>query len=73
MAAIESTRFEVVPYSIDNLTDILAGVSGTPREEVEGKHHYHYLDEYFEELEASTILVEPEYVDHDFLEDFAEY
>ena len=67
------SRFVVVPYSIGNLTEIFADKSGTPREDVEEKDHYHYLEEYFEELEAASILVEPNYVDHDFLEDFAEY
>jgi hypothetical protein len=40
---------------------------------VERKLHAEYFREYFAEIEARTIVVEQEYVDHDFLEDFAAY
>lgn len=35
--------------------------------------HRQYFSDYFSVLCAKTIVVEPDYVDHDFLEDFAAY
>ncbi|MEO6938544.1 MAG: hypothetical protein ABI444_00155, partial [Candidatus Kapaibacterium sp.] len=37
------------------------------------KLHLIYLEGYFDELDAKTIVVEKKYVDRDFLEDFAAY
>ncbi len=65
--------FEVYPYDIDRLTKILAGKSGSSIEHVQRKVHRGYLEEYLGEFRATTILVENQYVDHDYLEDFARY
>lgn len=65
--------FEVVPYSIGSLKDILARKAGTPAHVIDAKLHSHYFRDYFAELDARTIVVENDYVDHDFLEDFASY
>lgn len=63
----------VLPYSPSTLCEVLASTSHNPREVVEAKLHAAYFEEYFAKLSAKTIVVEPEYVDHDFLEDFAAY
>ncbi|WP_437326231.1 hypothetical protein [Sorangium sp. So ce381] len=43
------------------------------RESIDAKLHAVYFEEYFNQLQARTIVVEDGYVDHDFLEDFAAY
>lgn len=65
--------FDVVTYDIDDLKRLLSDLSGAPRAAVESKLHLQYFDEYFSHLGAKTIVVEKEYVDRDFLEDFAAY
>ncbi|RMT85440.1 hypothetical protein [Pseudomonas viridiflava] len=67
--------FDVIPYSDSNL--IRCFVSGSRNlntfEGVESKLHLDYFSEYFGELEARTILAEHDYVDRDYLEDYAAY
>ena len=65
-------EYEVVPYSIAELKRLL-GNSRCPPGVIDGKLHSIYFDEYFRELKAKTIVVEPSYVDRDYLEDFAGY
>ncbi len=40
---------------------------------VDGKLHMLYFENYFTDLKAATILVENDYIDRDFMEDFAGY
>lgn len=63
--------FEVHPYSISTLKDILAKKSGALPSVVNDKLHLVYFDNYFSHLNAATILVENHYIDRDFMEDFA--
>ena len=70
---MSDSLIEVIPYSIDNLVRLFADTSGTPEEETEQKLHSMYFREYFDELQAKTNVVERNYVDHDFLEDYAKY
>lgn len=67
--------FDVIPYSVDNL--IRCFVSGSLNlNTVEGvgeKLHLDYFTEYFNELGAQTILAEHDYIDRDYLEDYAAY
>lgn len=65
--------FEVHPYSIDTLRRVLAERASTGQHVVDAKTHSVYFECYFKTLKAATILIENEYVDHDFLEDFAAY
>ena len=67
--------FEVVRYSIDELKRLLAEKSGTDRKIIDEKLHSAYFESYFsfDEINAKTIIVENEYIDRDFLEDFAAY
>jgi len=65
--------FQVKSYSIDMLRRILSEKAGTPQETVDRKTHSVYFESYFKELKARTILIENDYVDRDFLEDFAGY
>jgi hypothetical protein len=65
--------FRVLNYSIDILVQCLAESSLASKEAVEGKLHRQYFAEYFAALEAKTIVVELDYFDRDFLEDYAAY
>ena len=65
--------FQVVAYSIDALVQCLAERSLATKEAIEGKLHRQYFDEYFTALETKTIIVELDYFDRDFLEDYAAY
>lgn len=65
--------FEVHSYSIQTLKHILSTKSGALPSVVEGKLHTLYFENYFDDLGASVILVENDYVDRDFIEDYAGY
>lgn len=65
--------FNVVAYSADCLLDLLAKLAGSRREDVDDKLHSIYFPEYFDHLGTQTIVVEYDYVDRDYLEDFAGY
>lgn len=64
---------KVKPYSISTLKEIFAETSGAKLNSLENKFHLRYLEDYFRELVAQTIVAELEYVDQDFLEDFSGY
>lgn len=66
-------RFGVHPYSIDKLISILAEVSRSQSSTIKSKPHVNYFQEYFEHLDAQTIVVENDYTDRDFLDDYAAY
>lgn len=68
-----STAFGVVPYSVDTLVALLAQSSDTAPNVVRGKMHRVYFEEYFRALDTRTIVIECDYVDHDYLEDYAAY
>lgn len=64
---------EVVAYSPGALRDLLAECSEASRSLVDSKTHLTYFDEYFGKLKAKTIVVERQYTDGDFLDDYAAY
>lgn len=65
---------EVLPYSIDNLIEcFVTGSEGATSDQIRDKFHRTYFEEYFCELQAKTIVVEPDYIDKDYLEDYAAY
>src|SRR5207248_5758807 len=51
----------------------IALTARVPLEAVQAREHLTYFEEYLGHLKPATILVEREYVDLDFLEDFAGY
>jgi len=65
--------FEVHRYSIDTLRRVLAERAGAARHVVDAKIHSGYFESYFRTPQTATILIENEYVDRDFIEDFAAY
>jgi hypothetical protein len=65
--------YEIYSYSINKLKNILVEKSNASFETIERKLHSIYFENYFDYLQAKTILVENSYVDRDYMEDFAGY
>ncbi len=67
--------FEVHAYDLPTLIRLTAERSHfkNSEEAVGRKSHPAYLDSYFRALKVRTIVVEPCYVDRDYLDDFAHY
>jgi hypothetical protein len=69
-----SAAYEVIPYDIAALTNSVAMCAGTDPELVFSKGHFaEYFNRYLAPMGPKTMVVEQEYIDHDFLEDFAAY
>jgi len=65
--------FEIFPYSIDQLKKSIIEKTDAKTHHIDSKLHNTYLKDYFNALEAKTIFIENDYIDRDFLEDFAGY
>ncbi len=66
--------FEVHPYDIDRLVRVIATAScHSSVAEIRAKRHLAYLQDYLETIGAQTLVVEHDYIDRDFLEDYAAY
>lgn len=76
-AGIHTTKpFQVFPYTVDQLAELFAAVSPTPKSAIQKKWQFDYFESYFGHFEKTgpiTIVVEWKYTDRDFLEDFASY
>lgn len=70
---MHNDALEVYPYSIDELKNIITVNYKSTSDAVLKKCHFHYFNEYFDYIKAKTIVVEKNYVDKDFLEDFSAY
>ena len=70
---LENTTYQVVPYSLEALTNCFVESSEATRDTVLTKLHLRYFSDYFTKLDAKSIVVEKKYVDHDYLEDYAAY
>jgi hypothetical protein len=66
-------EFEVIEYNSTNLEDVLIRKSKIDPDRLQKKLHRFYFKDYFEYLNAQTIIVENNYIDHDYLEDYAAY
>lgn len=71
--AAQQGPYSVDSYSIDTLRQLLADEAKVPASVVRAKPHLVYFEGYFKDLGAKTILVERNYIDRDYLEDFASY
>lgn len=67
------TACEVHEYSFERLLELFASPSKASLHEIGTKLHAVYFKEYFHCIGAKSIVVEHEYVDRDYLEDYAEY
>jgi len=71
---LSTSPFDVCPYSLDCLVKLIAASSHQkPEDEVRNKSHTRYFDHYLNKLGVKTLLVERDYIDRDFLEDYAAY
>ena len=68
-----SDLYEVVPYDIEALKKFLAASDDSSSVAINQKLHCVYFEEYFGALNAKTIIIEPNYIDRDYLEDFSAY
>jgi hypothetical protein len=67
------SEYSIVPYTAAALQDALVEGSHANNQEVRVKAHADYLDCYLRNIDAVSMLIERNYVDRDFLEDFAAY
>lgn len=68
------TPLSVVPYGQNYIVDFVRHKTGwSERNEVSNKTQLTYLCRYLKENDCKTIVVEYEYIDKHFLEDYAEY
>jgi len=76
MPSTDLSPFSVVPYSRDYLVEFVRFKTGWDRRsEVSKKQQLTYLCNYLEvdHIDAKTIVVENEYIDRHYLEDYSEY
>lgn len=65
--------FEVHSYDVVTLERVIADKSGSSPEVISKKLHRDYFEGYFDFISAKTIVVENDYFDRDYLDDFAGY
>ena len=69
-----AAAFEVFEYSLDQLARIIAeGSHQRSVDEIRKKRHVEYVDGYLREIGVASLIVERDYIDRDYLEDFAAY
>lgn len=68
-------RYEVLTYGEmrQEIAPLFSRVSNTNIEEVVAKQQFAFLEDYFQKIEPKTVIVEYDYIDRDFLEDYAAY
>src|ERR1700733_5147963 len=67
------SQYAVIDYSIDNLCNIISIENGIGIPALKHKLHVIYLEDYFQFMGVKTIVLEPDYIDKDYLEDYAAY
>lgn len=65
--------YQIVEYTKENFIGVLADFASTPIHFIEKKQHTDYFDNYFTARGVKTFLVEKDYVDYDYLADYASY
>ena len=68
-----SEPYKVVPYDAPSLLGLFADLSLATTPDINSKLHSTYFEHYFSEIGAKSIVVEFDYVDRDYLEDFSNY
>lgn len=67
------SSFSAFEYSNENLIECFSKETNNPKGVVGQKLHVIFFQNYFYELSAQTFVIENEYVDHDYLEDYTYY
>ncbi len=65
--------YSVLPCLPGTLKDILSKKSTLSSDQLDRKLHVRYFEDYFRDVNAKTIVLENNYIDHDYTEDHAEY
>src|SRR4051812_5236308 len=65
--------YKVLPYDRAQLGRIISEAAGANEASIADKLQTDYLVGYLDHLGARTLIIEGDYVDLDFLEDFADY
>lgn len=65
--------YTVLAYDVNSFLDCLVSYSGATKEDIGAKIQKTYFQDYFNALDAKTLVIETEYIDHDFLEDYSAY
>lgn len=65
--------FLLCEFAKETLSNLVKERFGSEFPDINSKYQIQYLYRYLSEFEAKTILLEPDYVDRDFLEDYSRY
>ncbi len=67
--------YEIFDYTLERLISVISGKTGATAEYLNRKSHISYFRNYFShrDISAKSIIVESEYVDHDYMEDYVAY
>ncbi len=66
-------NYDVLSFSIDNIKKLFSCCPDSSQHIVERKRHINYFEAYLNELSAATMVVEFDYIDGDFLDDYSSY
>lgn len=65
--------FDISDYTHERLIELLADHRESSKEVIKKKSHIVLLKDYFEKLQAKSVIRERDYIDRDFLEDYSSY
>lgn len=68
-----TNQIEVCDYSIETLRRLISEKSKSNEDVIGSKLHHYYFEGYCDFIGVKTIVVENNYIDHDYLEDFSAY
>lgn len=71
--ATDCPGVEVFPYADTTVLDLICRCRGTDSGVAAEKAHLKYLNGYLSRIDAKTVVLEPQYTDRDYLEDYSEY
>ena len=66
-------NYDVFEFSIEKLKELFSCCPDSSQHIVERKRHVDYFDAYFREISAGTMVVEYDYIDGDYLDDYSSY
>jgi hypothetical protein len=70
----QPAAYDIIPYSFEKFKEILLkSSSGSTMNIVDQKTNSNYFKDYFNALDAKTIIIEEQYIDHDYLDDYTGY
>ena len=72
-SGFEDPKFGVVKYSPNNFVALLQSTRVADKTFIANKDHIDVITGYLHNIGAKMIVIEPDYIDHDYLQDYAEY